>query len=516
MIPEPEFCQYQDLADELDVVSTRIKTLTGFLVWKGIYDASVDGENMLKSLADAGDGDFLPYENWAHLSDKGGIDKAVGFWPMEKIVPVLQMLSARQLELIQNIYQVTGISDIIRGSTDPRETKGAQQLKAQFGSMRLQKRQRDVQRFIRDLYRIKAEIIAEHFTSDNIAEMTQLGLPSRAELAMQQMMQQRMQPPVGPPQGMAQNMPLLAGSPPPAIAGPNGVQPSPAGVSSPPMAGRAPPSVPSNAAAQTVAWDDVMDILRSDKMRGYRIDIETDSTVMQDVELEKQNRVEFLASFKEALAGAYQAAISAPMMLPLIRESLLFLMRTYKAGRSMEQAVEDAFDELVANPPQPPPGEQAKPDTTEADQARLALDAKKLELEMQGKQGEAQYKQMQMGLEERKLQQESVLAERDFALRAAAQNKQLVDEATAEASQQQVGDAREMTVVEKLMEAFSQIVIASQQAQSNEMRNVVSQMGEQQRAEIEALVAAVTAPKRVVRDPRTGRAEGVETMRTMQ
>jgi hypothetical protein len=58
------------------------------------------------------------------------------------------------------------------GVVRSRETLGAQKIKAQFGGNRLKKRQDKVQKWIRDTLRIKAEIIAEHFEPQKLAEMT--------------------------------------------------------------------------------------------------------------------------------------------------------------------------------------------------------------------------------------------------------------------------------------------------------------------------------------------------------
>jgi hypothetical protein len=113
--------------------------------------------------------------------------------------------------LVQAIYEVTGIADIMRGSSDPNETLGAQQLKAQFGSSRMKRRQRAIQKWIRDIYKIKAEIIAEHFEPQVLQDMT-------------------------------------------------GDEITP----------------------------EIMQLLRSDKLRSYRIDIETDSTIFEDAEGEKK------------------------------------------------------------------------------------------------------------------------------------------------------------------------------------------------------------------------------------
>ena len=170
-VPIPEFTLYQDQADELDRITTRISNLIEGLKRRGIYDASVPE---LSHLADAGDNDFVPSENFAQLAAKGGLQQV---FQQEDIAPIAQVLSGlyqQRNQVLDTIYQITGISDIIRGSTKASETATAQQLKAQFGSMRMRKKQSEIAEYIRDLFRIKAEIIAEHYEPETLAAMTAL------------------------------------------------------------------------------------------------------------------------------------------------------------------------------------------------------------------------------------------------------------------------------------------------------------------------------------------------------
>ena len=60
----------------------------------------------------------------------------------------------------------------------------------------MQPRQKPFHRFIRDVLRIKAEIIAEHYSPETLARMTGVQLPSAEEKAQAQQMiqmQQQMQ-----------------------------------------------------------------------------------------------------------------------------------------------------------------------------------------------------------------------------------------------------------------------------------------------------------------------------------
>ena len=350
LIPEPEYCQYQDQAMELDEVSSRIRNLTAALIVKGLYDGSIDGENKLSQLAAAADNQFIPYSNWSALQQKGGIEQAFGFWPIDRIVAVLAQLYPRLQSLVQEIYQITGISDIIRGSTDPRETKGAQTLKAQFGSMRMQRRQRDVQRFIRDDYRLKAEIIAEHFTQETLAEITGIDLPTKAE-------QEAIKAQIAAMQQQAARQAQMS-------PGPDGQ----------PMPQQAPPQPPPEMVerASGPAWEDVIDLLRSDRMRGYRVDVETDTTAFEDAEAAKSARIELVTAVRELIKDTFTTAATAPGAIPLVREVVMFAIRSFKAGRVLEEAFEDAFDELERNPPQPPQAEQPPPEAEKPDLKGMA------------------------------------------------------------------------------------------------------------------------------------------------
>ena len=84
-VPIPEFTLYQDQADELDRITTRISNLIEGLKRRGIYDASVPE---LSHLADAGDNDFVPSENFAQLAAKGGLQQV---FQQEDIAPIAQV-----------------------------------------------------------------------------------------------------------------------------------------------------------------------------------------------------------------------------------------------------------------------------------------------------------------------------------------------------------------------------------------------------------------------------------------
>lgn len=189
LVPIEEYRLYKDQADELDRVTQRINKLVEGLKVRGIYDATL---TEMSKLRDAGDNELIPSDTalQAIQQNGGNLDSAIWMMPIEVVAKVLQQLYLQREQLKATIYEITGLSDIMRGESDPNETLGAQELKAQNGSMRIKKRQREVQRMIRDLLRMKAEIIAEHYTPEMLQMMTGVEVEPEVLLQTMQLMKQ--------------------------------------------------------------------------------------------------------------------------------------------------------------------------------------------------------------------------------------------------------------------------------------------------------------------------------------
>jgi hypothetical protein len=449
LTPRPEFLQYKDQADELDRVNTRIWKLLEKLKYCGVYDGSAEDADALKDIGNLEDGKFLPYKNFAALAERGGLAAAFQSRDLAPIAATVQALAQRAMELLQAIYEITGISDIMRGSSDSNETLGAQKLKANFGSGRLQRKQKDVQRFVKALYRMKAEIIAEHFERDQLQLMTGIQLPLEVEKQkakmqiaqyeqMQQMAQAQQQAPEGQPQQPGQ---------PPMPAQPQQQQPSPMGLG--------PQQTPSEdkladlkAIADACSWEEIAEILRTDDRRNFTIDVETTETAAVDEETEKQQRTEFMGAMTQWLQVAIPAIQANPTQAPLFKELTMFFMGGFKVGRGLEESFEDAFDQIKNTPPQPNPEEekvkaemamkqqemQASSQEKQADFAlkskeneqKMAMEREKFEIEKQKMAMEVAYKEKELGFKERELgikEQENAFT-RQLAAQTAMQDRE--------------------------------------------------------------------------------------------
>lgn len=184
--PSPDFLFYQDQAAELDDLTQRISKITKQIKYRGFYDGTFKG---LANITTLDDGEFDPVEDWSQRFPSGRrLDDAIASMPINDLMSVLQMLQQAREVVKQTIYEITGLSDIIRGATKATETLGAQQLKQQNAGLRLTEKQNEVARFFRDIFRIKAEIMAEQFSPETLSMMT--GVPVDPE--MSKMMQSDM------------------------------------------------------------------------------------------------------------------------------------------------------------------------------------------------------------------------------------------------------------------------------------------------------------------------------------
>jgi hypothetical protein len=182
LIPRADYTMVQDQYEELDTLNDRINTLTKALRVVGVYDKE---QTELKQMVTGAEFNLIAVENWAMLAEKGGLKGCVDWFPIEQVAAVLEKLVAQRMLVVQEIYELTSISDIMRGSSNPRETLGAQKLKAQYSSVRLQLTQQDVGQWAQHAMRIRAEVMCKHFQPKTLIEYSQIVMTDSAPFAEQ-------------------------------------------------------------------------------------------------------------------------------------------------------------------------------------------------------------------------------------------------------------------------------------------------------------------------------------------
>ena len=188
LIPVPDFVIYQDQANELDILSDRIDGLVKALRIRGVYDAS---QPALQRLLTEGDNNSLiPVDKWMAFSEKGGLKGSIDILPIDMLASALLNCYRAREDIKGQIYEITGISDIIRGQTLASETATAQQIKGQYAGLRLRSMQEEVALFASELIRLKAQVICTKFQPQTILLYAAAGQMSQED---QQMIPQAIQ-----------------------------------------------------------------------------------------------------------------------------------------------------------------------------------------------------------------------------------------------------------------------------------------------------------------------------------
>lgn len=172
LLPKADFVIAQDLYNQVNELETRIALLTRALKLAGVYDKRSEGLQALVS--EAAENQLIPVDNWAMFAEKGGLKGVVDWMPIEEIAKVLALLVEQRNDSVNLLYQVTGMSDILRGASVAGASATEQAIKAKFASVRVQALQDEFARFATDLQKIKAEIIAKHFQVETILKASNI------------------------------------------------------------------------------------------------------------------------------------------------------------------------------------------------------------------------------------------------------------------------------------------------------------------------------------------------------
>lgn len=373
LIPVPDYAQYQDQAEEIDQITQRIKLLTDACKVVGLYNSS---EKELAGMLASQENRMIPVDSWGAFVERGGIKGNVEWMPIEVIAEVLERLYNAREQLKQAVYEITGLSDILRGASKAEETATAQQIKANYGGLRLKELQNDVARFASDLFRMKAEIMCARYQPDRLLKMSGVeSIVTDADVASQvapiaQQAQQQMQ---GIPPAMQ-------------AAAQQQVQA---------MIQQATKQAKAMLVQQAVA------LLQDEPARNFRIEVNSDSFVELDEQAEKESRVEFMQGMGQFASSLLPITQAFPEMSSVVGEMLLFAARGFRAGRGLESTLEEAIEKLRNKPPPGPPPE-------------LAIKQQEAQLKEQQAQRDDAREDRRMAMEQQQAERESQMETQRF------------------------------------------------------------------------------------------------------
>lgn len=346
LIPVPDYMMIKKMLDELNGVTERMRLTMQALKVSGVYD------NSFHNLGDIFEKDItlVSLSDFDKLKNAGGIKGVIDFVPIDQYITALQALAQRRDDLTQQIFDITGVSDIMRGNADPNETATAVSKKTNFGTLRNQDRQNDMQRFICDLYRIKAEIICEMFDAVKLAAFIQEQDGYDPQLVME-----------------------------------------------------------------------AISLLKTDKMRGMILNIETD--VVFNQEQEAQKTLESVQTLSKMIAEALPVVSQQKLLLPLYKQMVSAVVSTVPHARLFESVLEKTFSQIEAELNQPPTPVQPPVDP------RIEIESKKVQNQYEVDKEKNALKAREIDIKQQAEEQKLALTNKEMELQADLKAAQIAKEA---------------------------------------------------------------------------------------
>lgn len=464
LMPVALYCLYENQAKELNRLTVRINRIVEAIKARGVYDSELGEE--LGNIMKADDNALVPADKSSSLAAEKGLNNAIWFMPIEQLVATLMQLYQAREQCKRVIYEVTGISDIIRGSSVASETATAQNLKSQWGTLRLKRLQKEVQRYARDLLRMLLEIAATKFSEETWAKMTGLPFVTTEQRQQLDMVAQAAQ------QQMAQMQAM-------------GQQPNPQ---------QQQQMQQLQAELAKPVWGQVLGMLRDDMQRAYRIDIETNSTIEPEAAEDQKNISDLMNAMGQYLNGVGPLVAKGVMPFGVAQSMLLAISRRFRFGSEIEEFIK----QMQAPKPE---------DDGAAVQAQTKIAQMEAERDMLERETKLQLQEIELDAEKKVFAIQKQAAASDMQHRqqiSQMQNEKFDTENVVNQKADETLGAG-VAAMQSIMESLAQM-----QAQ---LLQVVANNDEKSKQMMQMMIRALTAPRRAVRGA-DGRIEATEIMMT--
>jgi hypothetical protein len=391
IIPIPDYTQYKAQAQEISFLSQRISALIEQVRVAGLYDAVISQKDIQNFLSND-DGVFSPVKNIAtgeRISDK------IYFKEIQPIVDTLVALYQQRQQAIAIVEQISGVSDLVRGSTNAEETATAQRIKGNFAISRIQPQQKEVQHFCRDLVRLIAQLYSANWTVEELAYI------SGMEIIDLQAISQEIQTTIV--NNIASTVPMEDL--------PDDAQEQVNQQVNQAIADQLRPyekMIKENKAIDAAIVPEIDEILKNDSLREYRIDIETDSTIQIDKERRQAEAMEIVNTMTDTANKLFPIVQAGGISQKAYKALLAYQLKQLGAIEEIENIILDEEDDN-------------QPSQAEIAQQQAQEQAQQLQMaEMQLKDREVAVKEDKNQVDREKIAADLAKnennAERDFAL----------------------------------------------------------------------------------------------------
>lgn len=378
LLPSPLYSKYKNLVEDLTDIHDRISSLVKHAKFTGAYTSFAE-QSDVENIMNGEDGEFKPLKTTANIDDAR---KLVVFKPLNEIANTITILRTEKMALKQDIQEITGLSDIVRGASVASETATAQQLKGNFAISRIQPLQKEVEFTIRDTLRLLAELAVEKMSINEIIKITGLKVVdvdlilTNAKQSLEMEKQQAItlldpqQPDFQKKLAMLEQQVQI------------GFQ-------------KTVKDLQDQLKGFVIQFKDLPKLaktIKDDKLRCISIDIETDSTVKIDQNQEKMDRMEYIRTISGTIQSMVPAVQTGVISKDALNEFVIFASKPFKVGRNLENYLKN--EEPIEEKPDP----QAM-----MAQAEMEIRQQELQLKAQEITGKLDLEQQKVNVEKAKV-----------------------------------------------------------------------------------------------------------------
>ena len=228
--------------------------------------------------------------------------------------------------------------------------------------------------------------------------------------------------------------------------------------------------------------DEVLKFLRDNRARSFVLDIETDSTIMADENAEKQRRTEFVGMLGNLLPQLIQLVAVSPGAVNFSGEVLKFSVAPFRAGRSLDGAVDEFVEDGKATVGQPKPEDPA----TVQNKTALQIETMKNERAKAKDQADITLKAQEMAMTDQR--EKAKIASQEKMKMADLMAKQGDGQQKAQETNMRMMHSREehqasMLETQETMRLNAQKAAMAQAAHQAKQADMVARQGERQAAQ---------------------------------
>jgi hypothetical protein len=383
IIPVSDYVHVKDQILEVERLTTRIHAVTQAVRTNFAYDSAL-GPAVEQLMI--GDLKGVPMNNWPSYKQRGGLANSIEFLDIQAFVNTLQILQNTRDTALNKLFEFLKVTDLLRGTSEQYKSATANRLEAQWSSLGLIVRQNIFAKFISDGIDKIGQIISSQYNLEKFFDVADMDRMIMAVL-----------PPPPPMPEPDPNMPPEMQPPPP------------------------------NPELQILAFkQQVINLLRNEDRRCYRIAIASDSMIAIDQAQEQAEGQALMAACGDFFNQMKALIEQYPPLLEFSMTLFQNVVKRFKGGKEVDGIftkalsqigeISKAKEEAAKQPPPPDPIMQEMQARMQIAQMESQARIQAAQMDMQDKAAKNQlmYQEQQLKMQRDQLDSQLAIQKQQF------------------------------------------------------------------------------------------------------